>query len=138
MSDSCDFMYFSLPGSSVLGISQARILEWVAISFFNTQPQFSSVHSLSCVQIFVTSWTAAYQASPSITNSQSLLRLMSIESVMPSNHLILCCPLLLPAIFPSIRSFPRSQFFTSGGQSIGVSASISVQKHQFFSAQLSL
>ena len=127
MSDSCDFMYYSRPGSSVLGISQARILEWVAISFFNTQPQFSSFHSLSCVQIFVTSWTAAYQASPSITNSQSLLKLMSIESMMPSNHLILCCPLLLlPAIFPSIRSFPRSQFFTSGGQSIGVSASISV------------
>jgi len=68
--------------------------------------QFSSVQSLSRVQLFVTPWAAAYQASLSITNSQSLLKLMSIESVMPSNHLILCCPLLLPpSIFPSIRVF---------------------------------
>ena len=58
----------------------------------------------SCVQLFATPWTAARQASLSITNSQSLPKLMSIESVMPSNHLILCCPLLfLPSIFPSIR-----------------------------------
>ena len=64
----------------------------------------SSVQSLSHVQLFVTPWTAAHQASLSITNSWSLLKLMSIESVMPSNHLILCCPLLLlPSIFPSIR-----------------------------------
>ena len=64
----------------------------------------SSVQSLSRVQLFVTSWTAAHQASLSITNSRSLLKLMSIESVMPSNHLILCHPLLLlPSIFPSIR-----------------------------------
>ena len=68
--------------------------------------QFSSVQLLSCVQLFVTPWTAAGQASLSITNSQSLPKLMSIESVMPSNHLILCCPLLLlPSIFPSIRVF---------------------------------
>ena len=66
---------------------------------------FSSVQSLSRVQLFSTPWTAACQASLSITNSQSLLKLMSIESVMPSNHLILCCPLLLPSIFPSIRVF---------------------------------
>ena len=67
---------------------------------------FSSVESLSRVQLFATSWTAACQASLSITNSQSLLKLMSIESVMPSNHLILCHPLLLqPSIFPSIRVF---------------------------------
>ena len=66
----------------------------------------SSVQSLSHVQLFVTPWTAACQASLSITNSQSLLKLMSIESVMPSNHLILCLPLLLwPAIFPSITVF---------------------------------
>ena len=65
----------------------------------------SSVQSLSHVQFFVTSWTAAYQASLSITNSQSLPKLVSIESVMPSNHLILCHPLLLPSIFPSIRVF---------------------------------
>ena len=66
------------------------------------------VQSLSRVQLFVTPWTAAHQASLSFTNSQSLLKLMSIESVMPSNHLILCHPLLLlPSIFPSIRVFPN-------------------------------
>ena len=66
----------------------------------------SSVQSLSHVQFFATPWTAAHQASLSITNSQSLLKLMFIESVMPSNHLILCHPLLLPpSIFPSIRVF---------------------------------
>ena len=68
--------------------------------------QFSSVQSLSCVGFFVTSQTAAHQASLSITNSRSLLKLMSIELVMPSNHLILCHPLLLlPSIFPNIRVF---------------------------------
>ena len=68
--------------------------------------QFNSVQSLSHVQLFVTPWTAAHQASLSITNHQSLLKLMSLESVMPSNHLILCCPLLLPpSIFPTIRVF---------------------------------
>ena len=67
---------------------------------------FSSVQSLSCVRLFVTPWTAAHQASLSITNSWSLLKLMSIELVMPSNHLILCHALLLPpSIFPSIRVF---------------------------------
>ena len=61
---------------------------------------------LGCIQLFVTPWSAAHQASLSFTNSQSLLRLMSIESLMPSNHLILCCPLLLlPSIFPSVRVF---------------------------------
>ena len=66
----------------------------------------SSIQSLSHVRLFATSWTAARQASLSITNSWSLLKLMSIESVMPSNHLILCCPLLLlPSIFPSIKVF---------------------------------
>ena len=68
--------------------------------------QFSSVQSLSHVQLFATPWIAARQASLSITNSQSLLKLMSIQLVMPSNHLILCHPLLLlPSIFPSIRVF---------------------------------
>ena len=67
---------------------------------------FSSVQLLSRVQLFVTPWTAAHQASLSIANSQSLLKLSSIESVMPSSHLILCHPfLLLPSIFPSIRFF---------------------------------
>ena len=68
--------------------------------------QFSSVQSLSHVRLFTTPWTAAHQASLSITNSWSLRKLMSIESVMPSNHLILCHPLLLlPSILPSIRVF---------------------------------
>ena len=132
----------------------------------------SSVQSVSHVQLFMTPWNAAHQASLSFTISQSLLKLMSTESVMPSNHLILYRPLLhLPSIFPSIRVFPVSQFFLSGGQSIGVSAPASVlpmniqdgsplvftglislqskglsrvfsnttvQKHQFFGAQLSL
>ena len=134
---------------------------------------FSSVQSLSSVQLFATSWTAARQASLSITNSRSLLKLTSIESVMPSNYLILCHPLiLLPSIFPSIRVFSNESVLPipSDGQSIGVSALASVlpmntqdwsslgwtgwtslqskglsrffsnttvQKHQFFSAQLS-
>ena len=131
-----------------------------------------SVQSLSRVWLFATPWTAAHQASLSIANSQTLLKLMSIESVMPSKHLILCHPFLLPpSILPSISVFPMGQFFTSGGQSTGVSASASVlpmniqdwyplgwtgwislqskglprvfsnttvQKHQFFGAQLSL
>ena len=63
------------------------------------------IQSLSHVWLFVAPWTAAYQASLSFTISQSLLKLMSIDSVMRSNHLILCCPLLLPSIFPSIRVF---------------------------------
>ena len=67
--------------------------------------QFSSVQWLSHVQLFATPWTAARQASLSITNSQSSFKLMSIESVMPSNNLILCCPLLLPSIYPSITVF---------------------------------
>ena len=68
--------------------------------------QFNSVQSLSCVQLFVTPWTAVWQVSLSITNSWSLLKLMSIKSVMPSNHLILCHPLLfLPSSFPSISVF---------------------------------
>ena len=87
----------SLPGSSVHGILQARILEWL---------QFSSVQSLSRVRLFATPWIAAHQASLSITNSRSSLRLTSIESVMPSSHLILCCPLLLLLpLPPSIRVF---------------------------------
>ena len=86
-----------------------------------------SVQLLSSVQLFMTLWTAAFQASLSITNSQSLLKLMPIESVMPSNHLILSHPLLLcPQSFPASESFQMSQLFISGGQSIRVSASTSV------------
>ena len=134
--------------------------------------EFSSVQSLSRLQLFATPWTAARQASLSITNSQSLLKLMSIESVMPSNHLSLCCPLLLlPSTFPSIRVFsnesvlhirwtsywsfsirisPSNEYL--GLISLGLTVLISwqfkglsrvfsnttIQKHQFFSTQLSL
>ena len=87
---------------------------------------FSSVQSLSRVQLFENPWTTAHQASLSIANSWSLLKLMSIESVMPSNHLILCRPLLLLQSFPALGSFRMSQFFTSCGQSFGVSASASI------------
>ena len=98
-------------------------LEWLTIRLRNTlvccfgnettfQNNFykitsvSPVQSLSCIWLFATPWTAAHQASLSVTNLQSLLKLMSIELVMPSNHLILCHPLLLlPSIFPSIRVF---------------------------------
>ena len=95
----------------------------VHISIFS-----QSVQSLSHVRLFVTPWTAAHQAFLSITNSWSLFKLMSIKSVMPCNHLILCHPLLLlpSGSFPASGSFPVTQFFTSGGQSIGVSASASV------------
>ena len=142
---------------------------WLSVCIYMC---ISSVQALSCVRLFATPWTAACQASLSITNSQSLLKLMSIALVMPSSHLILCCPLLLPpSIFPASGSLPMSQFFASGGQSIRVSALASslpmniqdwfhlgwtgwislqskglsrvfsntmVQKHQFFSSQLSL
>ena len=119
----------SSPGSLIHRDSQVRILERVAISFsrgsslprdrthiyphwqadslsLRHQGIFSSVQSLSHVWLFSTPWTTACQASLSITDSWSLLKLMSIESVMPSNRLILCHPLLLlPSIFPSIRVF---------------------------------
>ena len=102
----------SPPGSSVHGILQARI---------------SSVRSLSCVRLFVNPWITARQASLSITNSWSLLKLTSIESVMPSSHLILCHPLLLlPLIPPSFRVFSNESTLPWGGQSTGVSASTSV------------
>ena len=81
--------------------------------------------SCSVVSDSVIPWTAGCQASLSITNSESLLKLMSIEWVMPSNHVILCHPLLLlPSIFPSIRVFSMSQLFTSGGQSTGAWPSV--------------
>ena len=85
-----------------------HLLHWQVILYHLGSPRapISSVQSLSCVQLFVTPWTAAHQPSLSFTNYQSFLKLMSIKSVMPSNHLTLCCPLLLlPSIFPSIRVF---------------------------------
>ena len=69
------------------------------------------VQLLSCVQLFVIQWIAACQASLPFTNSQSLLKLMSIESMVPSNHLILCCPLLLPSVFPSLKVFSSELAF---------------------------
>ena len=81
------------------------------------------VQSLSRIWLFVTPWTAACQASLSFTISQSLLKLMSIESVMPSNHLVLCCPLFLPSVFLASGPFLMSWLFASGGQSILVWAS---------------
>ena len=128
-------------------------------------PYFSSVQSLSPVQLLTTPWTAAGQASLSITNSWSLLKLMSITSVMPSNHLMLCHPFSSHLqSFPAWESFPMSQFFTSGGRTSALPMNIqdsfplgwtswmslkskglsrvfsntTVQKHQFFGAQLSL
>ena len=126
--------------------------------------------SCSVLSDSATPWTSALQASLSITNSRSLLKFMSITSVMPSNHLIFCHPfLLLPQSFPASGSFLMSRLFTSGGQSIGASDSVlpmniqdwfplgltglislqskglsrafsstTVEKHQFFGAQVSL
>ena len=138
---------------SVLWILHTRILEWIAIPFskgsswprdwtwvFCTAGRFftiwanreaqnniSSVQLLRRVWLFATPWIVAHQASLSTTNFRSLLKLMSIESVMPSSHLILCYPLLsCPQSLPASGSFPMRQFFTCGGQSIGVSASASV------------
>ena len=88
---------------------------------------FSSVQLLSHVQLFSVPWTAAHQASLSITNSRSLLKLMSIDSGMPSNHFILCHPLSsCLQSFSASGSFPTRQLFASGGQSIGTSALASV------------
>ena len=100
------------------------------VNIFAIRPQIwykviisQSVQSLSWVQLFATPWTAARQASLSITNSWSLLKLMSIESVMPSNHLILCHPLLLlPSVFPSIRVFSSESVLRIRYWSIEVSA----------------
>ena len=93
--------------ATVHGVAESDTTEQLSLSLLKVRfKTFSSVQSLSCVQVFETPWTAACQAFLSITNSQSLLKLMSIESVMPSNHLILCCPLLLLlSIFPCIKVF---------------------------------
>ena len=89
------------------GIDYLKLQEDTSLTFvFFSLVQFNSIQSLSCIRLFVTPWIAIRQVSLSITNSRSSLKLMSIESAMPSNHLILCHPLLLlPSIFPSIRLF---------------------------------
>ena len=125
-------LWFSPPGDlSDPGFEPASPLSPAPASGLFT-PEPLVVQSLSCLWLFVTPWTAARQASLSITNFCSLLKLMSIESVMPSNHLILCHPLLLCLqFFPASGSFPVSQVFASGGQSIGVSALASVLPTNF-------
>ena len=94
---------------------------WVLISLSSCSwiyPRLFVVQLLRRVQLFATPWTAACQASLSFTISWSLLKLMSFELVMPSNHLILCCPFSWLQSFPTSGSFPMRQLFTSGGQSI--------------------
>ena len=152
--------------------SRTRLNDFTFTFHFIITLEFSSVQSLSHVQLFAAPWTTACQASLSITNSQSLLKLMFIESVKPSKHLILCRPLLFPpSIFPSIRVFsnesvlrirwPKYWSFSfnispsnehSGrisfrmdwldllavqGTLPRVFSNTTIQKHQFFSAQLS-
>ena len=95
------------------------------------RPKFkvSSVQSLSCVWLFATPWTTACQASLSITNCQSLPKHMPINPMMPTNHLILCCPVPFsscPQSFPASGSFQVSQLFAWGGQGVGISSSTSV------------
>ena len=90
-----------MPLSSFINVNMTKL----AKSYYTNSVQFSLVQLLSCVRLSTTPRTAACQASLSIVNSQSLLKLMSIESVMPSKHLILCHPLLLPSTFPSIKLF---------------------------------
>ena len=99
------------------GILQARTLEWVAISFSNACKWKVKVKSLSRVWLFATPWIAARQASLSITNSRSSLKLTSIELVIPPSHLILCRPLLLlPPIPPSIRVFSNESIMKASKQ----------------------
>ena len=157
MFESLPPMDYSLPGSSVHGFSRQEhwggfpspppgnlsdqqsnphvMSPTLTGRFFTTRANqevqisytYTTVQSLSHVQLFATPWTTACQASLSITNSQSLVKLMSIKLVMPSNHLILCRSLLLPpSIFPSMRVFSNKSVLCMGGQSIGDSASASV------------
>ena len=112
-------MFESIRFEIALGGNRDRLRDTVLKAYIS----FSSVQSLSRVRLFPTLWIAARQASLSITNSRSSLRLTSIKSVMPSSHLILCCPLLLlPPIPPSIRVFSNESTLRMGSQSTGVSA----------------
>ena len=154
--------------TNIISVSRSNSGSPIAFSYVSF---LQSGQSLSHVWLFATPWTAAHQASLSITNSRSLLKLMSIEAVMPSSHLPSVVPFSsCPQSLPASGSFPMSQLFAWGGQSIGVSASVSVlpmdtqdwspsgwtgwislqpkglsrvfsnttvQKHQFFGAQLS-
>ena len=112
------------------------ILEPKKVKSLTVSIQFSSVQLLSHFWLFVTPWTAVCQASLSTVNSQSLLKLMSIESVMPPNYLILCHPfLLLPSILAS-GSFPMTQFFASGGRSFSFSISPSNEYSRLISFRM--
>ena len=111
------------PSHPLLFFSSRLLWLFGGLLWFHTNFQFSSVQSLSSVWLFATPWIAAHQASLSITNSWSSPKLVCIESVVPSSHLILCRPLLLlPPIPPCIRVFSMIQLFAWGGQSTGVSA----------------
>ena len=123
----CDLFLFIILGTWwALSVMKLRCFSFQKASMISLV-QFSSVQSLSRVWLFETPWTTARQASLSITNSQSLPKLMSVELVMPSNHLILCRPLLLPpSIFPSIRVFSNESALHIRWPNIRVSASISV------------
>ena len=103
----CPSAFSKYASSSVSSCEGSQIIVWLELFIILIMYilWFSSVQLLSRVRLFATLWIAASQASLSITNSRSLLKLMSIESVIPSNHLILCHPLILPSIFPSIRVF---------------------------------
>ena len=108
-------------------VSLSVLVSSVCMSSSGIPGSFSSVQSLSRVQLFATPWIAVHQASLSIINSRSLLKFMSIESVIPSSHLILCHPLLLlPSVFPSIRVFSNESVLHIRWQSIETSASASV------------
>ena len=111
MATHCSILAWRSPWTEEPGGLQSMGLQrvghdWSDLACMHPFLWFNSVQSFTCVRLFVTPWTAACQAFLSITNSWSLLKLMSIESVMPSNHLILCCPLLLlPSFFPRIGVF---------------------------------
>ena len=123
--------------SCELLLSQTKLLQVRKLKFVRNSIHMSkrncivAVQLLSHVQLFVTPWTAAHQASLSFTNSQSLLKFMSIESVMPSSFSSCHTLLLLPSIFSSLGSFQMIQFFVSGGRSIGAPASASVLPMNF-------
>ena len=129
--DAMLFAFLMLTFKPVFSLSSftfmKRLLSFSSLSAI----QFSSVQSLSCVQLFATPWTAARQPSLSIINSWSLLKLMSIESVTPSNHLILCRPLLLlPSIFPSIRVFSRELILHQVGKVLELQLQLQRQSFQ--------
>ena len=121
------FLYITVQFLGFPGSSDSNVSVRLTRDSCESSVQFSSVQSLSHVRLFVTPWITARQASLSITNSRSLLRLMPIKSVMPSSHLILCGPLLLlPPIPPSIRLFSNESTLHMRWPNIGVSASASV------------